>query len=139
MAEKTWLGAIYLKDEGGYEIILRALNHYKNRLRTINSSPEITGAPMFVQIVQQEAMKIFPKIQNIIIHINESLNDVNSLNQLQDDISFIVKSLNSYKTDLQKALAESNPYYTKLIPDAKKHEGDLALIDNALQKINQFS
>ena len=61
MTEKTWLGGIYLKEEGGYEIILRALNHYKKRLRTISSSPELSEAPMFVQVVEQEAMKTFPK------------------------------------------------------------------------------
>ncbi len=29
MSEKSWIGGIYLKDEGGYEIILRSLDHYK--------------------------------------------------------------------------------------------------------------
>ncbi len=139
MTEQTWLGGIYLKEEGGYEIILRALNHYKKRLRTIRSSPELSDAPMFVQVVEQEAMKTFPKIQDIIEKINQSLNDTNSLNQLQNEIPDIEKSLNSYKTDLQKALVGSNEYYTKLIPEASSLKADLELIENALQKINQFS
>ncbi len=94
---------------------------------------------MFVQVVEQEAMKTFPKIQDIIEKINQSLNDTNSLNQLQNEIPDIEKSLNSYKTDLQKALVGSNEYYTKLIPEASSLKADLALIENALQKINQFS
>ncbi len=32
---------VYLKDEGGYEIVLKSLNHYKKRLRTIGNSPEL--------------------------------------------------------------------------------------------------
>jgi hypothetical protein len=139
MTESVWLGAIFLKEEGGYQIVLRALNHYKKRLRTIHSSPELSEAPMFVQVVQQESMKTYPLIQNIIEQINEGLGDINSLNQLQNNIILIKKSLNSYKTDLQKALSETHHYYVQLIPESKKYESDLALIENALQKIVQFS
>ncbi len=136
---ETWLGGIFLKEEGGYEIVLRALNHYKKRLRTISSSPELSEAPMFVQVVEQEAMKTFPKIQNIIEQVNQCLTDTSSLNQLENEIPIIEKSLSSYKTDLQKALIGSHEYYTKLIPEANSHKADLKLIENALQKINQFS
>ena len=38
MSKKFWVGAIYLKDEGGYEIVLKSLRHYKNRLRTMGNS-----------------------------------------------------------------------------------------------------
>ena len=34
MSEKLWIGGIYLKEEGGYQIILRSLNHYKKRLQS---------------------------------------------------------------------------------------------------------
>ena len=139
MTDKIWLGGIFLKEEGGYQIVLRALNHYKKRLQTINSSPELSDAPMFVQVVQQEAMKTAPKIQNIIEKINAGLNDINSLNQLQSDAVFIEKSLNSYKTDLQKALSETHQYYVQLIPESKKYKSDLPLIDNALKQIATFS
>ena len=44
MSEKLWLGGIYLKEEGGYEIILSSLNHYKKRLQTIHASPELKEA-----------------------------------------------------------------------------------------------
>ena len=94
---------------------------------------------MFVQVVEQEAMKTFPKIQNIIEQINQCLSDTSSFNQLQNDIPIIEKSLDSYKSDLQKSLANSHQYYTKLIPEANLLKADLELIDNALQKINQFS
>ena len=48
MSDKIWLGGIYLKEEGGYEIILRSLIHYKKRLMTVDKSPEIKdSAAMF--------------------------------------------------------------------------------------------
>ena len=33
MSEKAWMGGIYLKEEGGYEIILKSLAHYKKSLQ----------------------------------------------------------------------------------------------------------
>ena len=29
----VWMGGIFLKDEGGYEIVLKSLTHYKKRLQ----------------------------------------------------------------------------------------------------------
>ena len=56
--DKIWLGGIYLKDEGGYEIILKSLNHYKNRLKTLNGSPELKEAgAAFGSILNQQARK----------------------------------------------------------------------------------
>ena len=56
MSEKIWLGGIYLKEEGGYDIILRSLNHYKKRLMTVDKSPEIKdSAAMFGGILKQAA------------------------------------------------------------------------------------
>ena len=49
--------ALYVHGEGGYAPIMRALKHYKLRLRTISKSPELENAAMFVQILQQESAK----------------------------------------------------------------------------------
>ena len=40
MSKKIWIGGIYLKEEGGYKIILKSLIHYKKRLQTIHQSQE---------------------------------------------------------------------------------------------------
>ena len=40
----VWMGGIFLKDEGGYEIVLKSLVHYKKRLQTIHASPELKEA-----------------------------------------------------------------------------------------------
>ena len=54
----VWIGGIFLKDEGGYEIVLRSLAHYKKRLRTISESPELKeAAAMFAPILVSQAQK----------------------------------------------------------------------------------
>jgi len=81
VTEKIWIGGIYLKNEGGYEIILRSLNHYKNRLKTLGNSPELkdSGA-MFASILNQQAMKTVPKIHEMIEKILTHLKDEQGTN-----------------------------------------------------------
>jgi len=79
MPERIWIGAIYLKDEGGYEIILKSLRHYKNRLKTIGTSPELKdAAAMFAPVLNQQAMKTIPKIDEVIQKVQDNLGDVQS-------------------------------------------------------------
>ena len=135
---KVWLGSIWIKDEGGYEIILKSLRHYSKRLRNVESSPELSDAPMFSQIVLQEAMKTKPIVDKIIEKISNELQDMNSVNELQNNIPLLEKALNSYHNDLEKALQNSHPYYTKLIESPNNLESDLLKIKTALDKIQQF-
>jgi len=89
MSEKIWIGAIYLKDEGGYEIVLKSLRHYKNRLKTMGNSPELKGAgAMFAPVLHQQAMKTVPKIDEVIQRIQNNLGDIQSDSNLSDDIHF---------------------------------------------------
>ena len=89
MSEKLWLGGIYLKDEGGYEIVLKSLNHYKNRLKTIENSPELKdAAAMFASVLNQQARKTVPKINEVIEKIQNSLGDTHSMNNLQEDCQY---------------------------------------------------
>jgi hypothetical protein len=112
LSEKIWLGGIYLKDEGGYEIILRSLLHYKKRLKTVDKSPEIKdSAAMFGGILIQAAMKTLPKIDEI---------------------------LSSYEADIQKAQDTGHEYYLNLVGDLASVKNDLDLIKIAKSKINQF-
>tara|TARA_B110000438_G_scaffold3878_1_gene3867 strand:+ start:719 stop:1000 length:282 start_codon:yes stop_codon:yes gene_type:complete len=63
MSEKLWVGGIYLKEEGGYEIILKSLIHYRKRLQTIHESPELKeAAAMFAPLLKSTAMKKMPSI-----------------------------------------------------------------------------
>lgn len=140
MSEKIWLGAIYLKDEGGYEIILRSLNHYKKRLKTLGSSPELKdSSAMFGSLLQQEAMKTIPKIDEMTKKIKDALSDDVTLNSLSEDRSFLVKALSCYESDINKAQNTGHEYFLKLVGDLPFVKKDLDLVKNALDKINQFS
>jgi hypothetical protein len=64
MSEKSWIGGIYLKEEGGYEILLKSLTHYEKRLKTIHLSPELKeAAAMFAPVLQSQARKRVPMIK----------------------------------------------------------------------------
>ena len=140
MPDKIWLGAIYLKDEGGYEIVLKSLNHYKKRLKTIGNSPELkNSSAMFASILQQEAMKTIPKIDETIKRIQEGLSDIKILDSLRDDSPFLIKALLCYEADIKKAQDTGHEYFLRLVGDLPLVKNDLKGIENALNKISQFS
>jgi hypothetical protein len=139
LSQKVWLGGIYLKEEGGYEIVLHALTHYRKRLKSIGRSPELRDAAMFAQIVQQEAMKTGPSIDPAIDKIKKALENPRVLNELQADIPLFEKALNCYYSDIQKAKTNSDKFYSELIPDINAAMSDLAKIKTALTRLSQFS
>jgi len=139
MTEKMWLGGIYFKDEGGYEIVLKSLSHYKKRLKTLHDSPELKGAAgMFAPVLNQQARKTIPEIDKVVEKIQNSLDDIKSVNNLQEDISFLEKSLMCYESDINKAENTEHEYFKKLIGDREQAKKDLEIIKTALKKINQF-
>ena len=140
MSEKTWMGAIYLKDEGGYEIVLKSLKHYKKRLRSIEDSPELKeAAAMFAPLLIQQAMKTYPKVIEMIQKIQDGLGDIKSLSKLSGDVSFLEKALSCYESDIHKAETTEHEYFLKLVGDITDAKNDLGTIKIALNKIKQFS
>ncbi len=140
MSEKIWIGAIYLKDEGGYEIVLKSLRHYKNRLKTIGNSPDLKDtAGMFSSILNQQAMKTVPKIDEIIQKIQDNLEDIQSIIKIKEDVPFLEKALTCYESDIHKAEDTGHEYYVKLVGDMIKGRSDLETIKIALDKIKQYS
>ena len=140
MSDKIWLGAIYLKDEGGYEIVLKSLNHYKKRLKNLGSSPELKdSSAMFGSLLQQEAMKTIPKIDEVIKKIQEGLSDTALLYSLSENRSFLAKALACYEADIKKAQDTGHEYFLKLVGNLPLVKNDLEIIKNALDKISQFS
>ncbi|MBI5859383.1 MAG: hypothetical protein HZB73_01345 [Nitrosarchaeum sp.] len=140
MSEKIWLGVIYLKDEGGYELVLKSLAHYKKRLTTIGNSPELKdSSAMFASLLQQEAMKTIPKIDEMIKKIQNGLSDAKLLNSLSDDSAFLVKALLCYEADIKKAQDTGHEYFLKLVGNLPLIKDDLEAIKHALNKISQFS
>ena len=136
---QVWIGGIYLKEEGGYEIILRALHHYRKRLKSIGRSPELTNAPMFAQIVLQEANKTGPLIDSAISKIKNALAHPETLSDLQADISLYERALVCYRSDIQKAANGTEKFYLELISDNNAAMTDHTNIKTALDKIKQFS
>jgi tetratricopeptide (TPR) repeat protein len=140
MTEKIWIGGIYLKDEGGYEIVLKSLQHYKKRLRSIEDSPELKeAAAMFGPLLIQQAMKTYPKVIEIIKKIQNNIGDIKTVINLEEDTSFLEQALNCYESDIRKAQESEHEYFTKLIENLEESKKDSDEIKIALEKIKQYS
>ena len=139
MPKKSWIGGIYLKEEGGYEIILRSLNHYKKRLRTIHASPELKeAAAMFAPVLQSQARKRVPIIDETKEKIKQYLLNSISAQTLEENLETIEKALECRKSDIEKAEETGKEYFIKLVGDVQDAKKDNELIKNALIKINQY-
>ena len=140
MADKVWLGGIFLKDEGGYEIILKSFAHYKKRLQTIGSSPELKeAAAMFAPVLQQQAVKIIPQIDVTVSKIQDALSDSIPVDSLADDVPLIQKALECYQSDIEKAETTGHEYFQKLLGDITRAKQDSTIIAQAIDKIKQVS
>jgi len=140
MSEKLWLGGIYLKDEGGYEILLKSLTHYEKRLKTIHLSPELKeAAAMFAPVLQSQARKRVPMISEAKEKIEKILLDTMPIQSLEQDLEILVKSLECYKSDIEKAEDTGAEYFVKLLGDVHEARNNMDLIENALVKIKQYS
>ena len=140
MSEKLWLGGIYLKDEGGYEIILKSLTHYEKRLKTIHLSPELKeAAAMFAPVLQSQARKRVPMINEAKEKIEKILLDTIPIQSLEQDSEILTKALECYKSDIEKAEDTGVEYFVKLLGDVHKARKDMDSIENALIKIKQYS
>lgn len=140
MVQRTWLGAIYLKDEGGYEIVLKSLKHYRNRLRTINDSPELkNAAAMFASVLSQQAAKTIPEIDRVIQKIQSNLTDTKLVSSLIEDIPFLEKALSCYQSDISKAEDTGHEYFVKIIGNVQESRKDKESIRKALREIKQYS
>ena len=140
MADKIWLGGIFLKDEGGYEIILKSFAHYKKRLQTIGSSPELKeAAAMFAPVLQQQAVKIVPQIDVTVSKIQDALSDSIHVDSLADDVSLMQKALECYQSDIEKAETTGHEYFQKLLGDITRAKQDSTIIAQAIDKIKQVS
>ena len=134
------MGGVFFKDEGGYEIILKSLSHYKKRLKTIGNSPELKdAAAMFSSVLQQEARKTVPKIDDAVNKIKECLSERQPMSVLIEDIPFFEKALSCYESDIKKAQDSGYEYFLNLVGDMSMAKMDIDTIKTALQKVNQFS
>ena len=140
MSEKLWIGGIYLKEEGGYRIILKSLLHYKKRLQTIHSSPELKeAAAMFAPVLQSQAKKRIPIIEKVKEKIEQSLLNIISVQSLEQDLEILEKALECRKADIKKAEDTGLEYFVNLLGDMQEASKDLESIKIGLIKIKQYS
>ena len=140
MSEKIWVGGIYLKEEGGYKIILKSLTHYKKRLQTIHASPEVKqAAAMFAPVLQSQAKKRIPMIESTKENIEKFLLDSTATETLEQNLEIIEKALECRKSDIEKAESTSEDYFIKLLKDVEESKKDLPELDNALLKIKAYT
>ena len=140
MSKKFWIGGIYLKEEGGYEIILKSLIHYRKRLQTIHESPELKeAAAMFAPILQSTARKKIPIIAEVKKVIYQVLLNLVPSQSLEKNLEILQKALECRKADIEKAEDTGAEYFITLLGDVSEAKKDLDLIQKALTKINQYS
>tara|TARA_B110000438_G_scaffold128706_1_gene124991 strand:- start:951 stop:1376 length:426 start_codon:yes stop_codon:yes gene_type:complete len=139
MSEKLWVGGIFLKEEGGYEIILKSLTHYKKRLKTIHESPELKeAAAMFAPILQTTARKKIPIIEDTKEKIYQILLDLIPSQALEENLEIVQKALECRKADIQKAEETGAEYFINLLGNVSEAKKDLVPIKKALTEINQY-
>ena len=136
----VWMGGIFLKDEGGYEIVLKSLTHYKKRLQTIHASPELKeAAAMFAPVLQSQAKKRIPMIEEVKEKIEQSLLNIISVQSLEQDLEILVKALECRQADIKKAEDTGAEYFIELIGNMQEASKDLESIKIGLVKIKQYS
>jgi len=139
MSKKIWIGGIYIKEEGGYKIILKSLIHYKKRLQTIHASPELKeAAAMFAPVLQSQAKKRIPIIDETKEKIEQYLLNLIPIQSLGQNLEILEKSLECRKADIKKAEDTGVEYFIKLIGDVQEARNDLEPIKIALKKIKQY-
>jgi len=140
MSKKSWIGGIYLKEEGGYEIILKSLIHYKKRLQTIHASPELKeAAAMFAPVLQSQARKRIPMIDETKEKMEQILLNSIPMKSLEQNLEVLEKALECRKADIEKAENTGAEYFIKLLGDIQEARKDLEPIKIGLVKIKQYS
>ena len=137
--DKTWIGSIFIRDEGGFEIIMRALNHYNRRLHRITRTPEIADAGATLgSILQSESIRTASRLKPIANRLREGLADPAVLATLHDDMETVKKAMLCYKADCQKA-ADGISYYTDMLKDNTHVQEDMAVVDAAIGRLEEYS
>ena len=106
----------------------------------MENSPELKdSAAMFASVLQQEAMKTIPKIDEAIKNIRGCLTENRPVNSLTKDISLFQNALACYESDIKKAQDTCHDYFLDLVGDLSIAKEDIVIIRDAQEKINRFS
>ena len=92
---------------------------------------------MFAPVLQQQAGKIIPKIDETVSKIQDVLSDSIPVDSLADDIPLMQRALECYQSDIEKAETTGHEYFQKLLGDIPKAKQDSTNITQAIDKIKQ--
>ncbi len=119
----AWTGSIFLRDEGGYAVVLRALRHYRRRLAGIGASPEVKGAPVFGRVVVDAASRAGPRADDLLGRLPRCLADPEETRSLEEFVPLMRSALAAYASSLSKAAAGEG-YYAGLLSAEPVPEGE---------------
>ena len=121
------MGGIFLKDEGGYEIVLKSLVHYKKRLQTIHASPELKeAAAMFAPVLQSQAQKRIPMIDETKKRVEQMLQNSIPAQSLEQDLEILEKALECRQADIEKAQNTGKEYFINKLIENKDATATIA-------------
>ena len=137
--DRAWLGQIFIGDEGGFDVIMRALDHYGRRLRHVLGSPEIAGAAaMLGSILQSESARTARRLGPIADRLRAGLTDASVLAGLEGDVDTIERAMACYRSDCRKAAGGAHPYYAGLVEGNAHYMQDLAVLDDCIRKLRMY-
>lgn len=138
MADRVWIGGIYLKDEGGYEVVLRALRYYLKLLKGISEAPATSGSPTLARLLQQEADRVGPAVLRAGQNLKSGLADPETLAAVQNNVQHIQKALDSYRAGVREALGGS-VYHKELVGKGHLTEDESLAVEEARRRVEEFA
>jgi len=93
---------------------------------------------MFAPVLQSQAKKRIPMIEETEIQIKEFLLGSISSEKIEENLEILEKALECRKSDIEKAISTSNEYFIKLLGDVQESKKDIEQINNALVKIKEY-
>ena len=136
MPDGVWIGGIYLRDEGGHEVALRALRYYLKVLRDISTAPDVYGPPTIALLLQQEADRIGPAVLNAGRSLKKGLVDPVALAEIRRDTKHIQRALESYVPGV-RAAAEGSKYHCRFVEPGYQSEDEARLAEEAQRRIGE--
>ena len=136
MPDGTWIGGIYLKDEGGHEIVLRSIRYYLKILGDISVSPGDYGPPTIARLLQQEANKMGPVVLEVGRNLKRGLTDPDALAAVQGHIPHIRRALESYEAGLRASIAGSR-HHRQFVTERHRNGVEVRLVREARLRIGE--
>ena len=93
---------------------------------------------MFAPVLQSQAKKRIPIIEEVKEKIEQCLLNLIPVQSLEQNLEILEKALECRKADIEKAQDTGVEYFIKLIGNVNEARNDLEPIKNALKKIKQY-